>query len=294
MADILQWNCRGLKPRAENLKVLCNRTNAKVVCLQETKLGVNDLFNPGLNFEFFRSPPPSSDRAKGGAAIMVRKNVQHSVVNINSSLQAVAVRVLFDKYITICSLYLPPDLELNLIELQNLVTQLPSPFLILGDFNAHNTMWGGTTLDVKGEIIEDLVNSNPISILNDGSFTYHNIYNNSYSAIDLSICSSSIYLDFEWSVDEFLNGSDHYPIYLKTVKNITSSSTPKWKLEQADWTKYSQYIVLNRKFESFMNHIAAKSILAISFSQVEIPIFLKLKPSLIDPQFHGGTKNVVN
>ena len=219
-------------------------------------LGTTD-FNPGLNYEIFNCPAPTGLRAHGGASIIVSKSLRHTFVNLNSSLQAVAVRVLFDKYITICSLYLPPDLELNLIELQNLITQLPSPFLILGDFNAHNTMWGGTTLDVKGEIIEDLVNSNPISILNDGSFTYHNIYNNSYSAIDLSICSSSIYLDFEWSVDEFLNGSDHYPIYLKTVKNIPSSSTPKWKLEQADWTKYSQDIVLNRKFESFENHVTA-------------------------------------
>ncbi|KJV98875.1 hypothetical protein RAMDARK_1872 [Rickettsia amblyommatis str. Darkwater] len=33
---------------------------------------------------------------------------------------------------------------MNLQELQGLVGQLPQPFLILGDFNAHHPMWGST------------------------------------------------------------------------------------------------------------------------------------------------------
>ena len=52
MHNIVQWNCRGLRKNAENLKVLINEINAKVICLQETKLGTND-FNPGLNYNFF-------------------------------------------------------------------------------------------------------------------------------------------------------------------------------------------------------------------------------------------------
>ena len=180
--------------------------------------------------------------------------MQQEVVNINTSLQAVAVRVILTKSITICSLYLPPDLTFNATDLQNLILQLPSPFLILGDFNSHNPVWGGTVLDEKGKIIEDFVNNNNISIINDGSFTYHDIFNDSYSAIDLSICSSNIYLDFTWSVDEFLNGSDHYPIHLKCVENIPFSSSPKWKFEKANWEKYSKDASLDKEFESFHDH----------------------------------------
>ena len=216
MADIIQWNCRGIRSKAENLKVLCRENNPKVICLQETKLGQND-FNAGMNYSVYKSPPLICERAKGGTAIIVSKNVQHEVVNISTSLQAVAVRVVLDKSITVCSLYLPPDLCFNTTDLQNLISQLPSPFLLLGDFNSHNPLWGGTTLDDKGDIIEDLINSNQISLFNDGSFTYHDVFNNSYSAIDLSICSSSIFLDFTWSVDEFLNGNDHFLIYLKCL-----------------------------------------------------------------------------
>ena len=51
MSEILQWNCKGLRARSENLKVLCNNINPKIICLQETKLGEQD-FNLGLNYSF--------------------------------------------------------------------------------------------------------------------------------------------------------------------------------------------------------------------------------------------------
>ena len=174
----------------------------------------NYTFNPGLDYKIFNSPPPAGERAHGGAAIIVNKSLQHSLISLNTTLQSVAVSVLFDRMITVCSLYLPPDLDFNISDIQNLIDQLPAPFLLLGDFNAHNPLWGGQILDNKGKVIEDLLDSNDITIFNDGSMTFHNIANNQFSALDLSICSSNIYLDFNWCVNDYLNGSDHYPIHL--------------------------------------------------------------------------------
>ena len=228
------------------------------MCLQETKL-VDHHFNPGFDYKFYASQPPVSDRAKGGTTILVNQCLQHSLVNINTGLQAVAVRILFNKFITVCSLYLPPDNNFSQQDLQDLIDQLPSPFLLLGDVNAHNTIWdsGINNADSKGRIIEDLLDSNPISFFNDGSPTFHNIHTGYSSAIDLSICSSSILLDFTWSVDEELNGSDHFPIYLKSVQNTPSAASPKWKVEEADWGKFSLEIKLDRDANTFNNHIDA-------------------------------------
>ena len=190
---------------------------------------------------------------------MVNQALQHSVVNLDTDLQAVAVRILFSKFITVCSLYLPPDCNFNVNDLQSLTDQLPSPFLLLGDFNAHNVLWDRSFLnaDFKGRILEDFLDANPISIFNDGSPTYHNVHSNYFSAIDLSLCSSSILLDFTWSIDEDLNGSDHFPIFLKSVQNAPSPSSPKWKVEEADWGKYSTDIKLDIDFNDFNNHIDA-------------------------------------
>ena len=81
--------------------------------------------------------------------------------------------------------------------------------------------------------------------LNDGTMTYHNLYFNSYSAIDLSICSSDIALDFNWSVIEYLNGSDHIRIHLKFARNVPTDTPSKWKPLDADWAKYKEGIKLD-------------------------------------------------
>ena len=39
--DILQWNCKGLRTRAEELIVLLRDSNPVVICLQEAKLVVH-------------------------------------------------------------------------------------------------------------------------------------------------------------------------------------------------------------------------------------------------------------
>ena len=65
------------------------------------------------------------------------------------------------------------------------------------------------------------------------------------------------FLDFSWTVNEYLNGSDHYPIHLKYVRNISTECPPKWKTEEADWHKFEQGTIIDREFESFDSHIEA-------------------------------------
>ena len=80
-----------------------------------------------------------------------------------------------------------------------------------------------------------------------------------------SISSSSIHLDFHWSVNDYLNGSDHFPIHLRYAQNVPSESPPKWKVEEAaDWVKFSDGINLVWDFESFDSHLDAYDYLAES------------------------------
>ena len=188
---------------------------------------------------------------------MVHKSLQYSPLPVVIDLQAVALTVVLDKQITICSIYLPPRAAFTNADIQSLLDQLPSPFLLLGDFNAHNPLWGGDILDSEGKVIEDIINNNNVVLLNDGTMTYHNLYFNSFSAIDLSICSSDIARDFNWSVNEYLNDSDHFPSHLKFVRNVPTETPPKWKPLDADWAKYKEGIKLERSFESFGCHLEA-------------------------------------
>ena len=172
--SFLQWNCKGLRSRSEQFKVLLHDCNPGVVCLQETQLG-NEVYNPGLNYAMYTSVPPPGNRAHGGAAIIVKKSLQHSPITLNTMLQAVAVTVILRKPITVCSLYLPPGCGFDKGDIELLISQLPSPFFILGDFSAHNPLWGGNILDNAGKVIDDIIQNNNITLYNDGSMTYHNI-----------------------------------------------------------------------------------------------------------------------
>ena len=126
----------------------------------------------------------------------------------------------------------------NSTDLENLIAQLPPPILLLGDFNAHSTLWGCCKTDLRGKMIEDLLLKHNLSILNDGSNTYLHPATGSSSAIDLSIASPSLYLDFSWEVATDLHGSDHFPICIHSYTTAPPVTNGTWKLSKADWTTF--------------------------------------------------------
>ena len=97
MSDILQWNCKGLRICTEELKVLIHDFNPGIICLQETMLG-HSIFNPGLNYNVFNSPPPAGECAHGGASIIIPNSLQHSPIPLDTPLQAVALSSAANKW----------------------------------------------------------------------------------------------------------------------------------------------------------------------------------------------------
>ncbi|KAJ8043222.1 hypothetical protein HOLleu_10217 [Holothuria leucospilota] len=83
---------------------------------------------------------PIDNRAIGGSSILVKNTVPHSTIHLNTTMQAVAIRATLHRTITVCSVYIPPRYSLKRDDLDILVNQLPTPFLLLGDFNAHSNM----------------------------------------------------------------------------------------------------------------------------------------------------------
>ena len=90
--------------------------------------------------------------------------------------------------------------------------------MLLGDFNGHNVLWGSNDNDRRGDLIEDFITKNDICLMNDKSNTFLDSGKGSLSALDLSLCHPSLYLDFDWSVCEDQHGSDHFPIVIEVLK----------------------------------------------------------------------------
>ena len=123
----------------------------------------------------------------------------------------------------------------------------------MGDFNAHNPMWGSTLLNDKGKKVEDLLNQEGLCIFNDGADTYLHPGNGSYSAIDLTICDPSLLLDFSWRVHDDLCGSDHFPIIIENLFPSSSKRPSRWKFDKANWPLFEQLCFNELRTEIFEN-----------------------------------------
>ncbi|GFR30046.1 putative RNA-directed DNA polymerase from transposon X-element [Trichonephila clavata] len=179
-------------------------------------------------------------RASGGVVLLINHATPFSPVLIRTSLQAVVMQVSIFSTVAICNVYLPPKAPLNFRELQELIDQLPSPFILLGDFNAHHLLWGCQDANSRGKIVEKLFTELYFTLLNDGSNNYFHSPTQSFSAIDLSICSPSLLLDLTWSVLGNPLGSHHFPVVISYATPIVCATLrqPQWKSDQADWETF--------------------------------------------------------
>ena len=191
--NIIQWNCRGLKTKLDEISLLLSIYKPSVFCLQETFLKPED--NITLKgFNIYNYIHSDCQRPSGGSSILVKSSCPQRNIVLTTELQATAVSVTLDKEITICSIYIPPSFSLKTEHLDSLLKQLPSPYLLVGDFNGHNILWGNKENNSRGELIENFITNNDICLMNDKSNTYMHDPTGSFFSIDLSLCHPSLFL----------------------------------------------------------------------------------------------------
>ena len=151
-----------------------------------------------------------------------------------------AVKVTVHKTITLCSVYLPPrnNFNFNPKDLQDVIDQLPSPFILMGDFNGHHTLWGCEDVNNRGQQLEDLIIKNDLILFNDKSHTYFHSASGTLTSIDLTLCSPSHFLDFSWKVGHDTCGSDHFPHLAGERWTPCLERVQRWKLAKANWDQF--------------------------------------------------------
>ena len=239
MTSILQWNLRGLRTSFQDLQAVLGQRCPMAVCLQETKLHP-DAQCSFKGYSVYRKDVPVTTVAHGGVLLAVHRSTPCTEVKLRSPLQAVAARVLLDRrQVTICSIYLPPGVALPRLELRQLAAELPPPFLLLGDFNAHNTLWGCHDTDTRGRVLERFLQEELLSIFNTGTRTHFTMPSGATSALDLSLASPQLMPLFTWHVAEDPMGSDHFPVWLAYQDTTLLGARPKrWNLRKADWDEF--------------------------------------------------------
>ncbi|GFW34518.1 RNA-directed DNA polymerase from mobile element jockey [Trichonephila clavipes] len=247
----------------------------------------------------------------GGVCIFTSLDVPSSALPLHTSLQAVAVRIHSTSLITVCCLYLPPNTVIHQHDLNNLVDQLPAPFIILGDFNGHSTLWGSAKTNPRGRQIEQVLSDHCLCLLNHEEPTYFHEPTRSFHTIDLTICSPSLLPHLKAAVAEwyryrtvacFVTGSspvplktrrvgqrctlnlsraetssrcDHFPVILSHDSDPGGKTfPPTYSYRRADWALFTQLAVITDamvKTESVNTAVQEVTNVLIAAADLSIP-----------------------
>jgi hypothetical protein len=121
-----------------------------------------------------------------------------------------------------------------------LISQLPPPLILLGDFNAKNILWGAAITDERGRLISDVCAGFDMILLSSGARTHLCLMSWTLSALDLTFCSLGLAVHLEWSILADLHGSDHYALNLHAATRFPILSRhPNWIIRHADWESFS-------------------------------------------------------
>ena len=233
---IIQWNIRGYRAKYPELLSLMQSHNPSVVCLQEAMLG--DRVPRAPNGYSLQSYSSTNAAVPGdGLVFLFRLDVPYLRIPLNTTLQAFAFRTGTNPQLVICNLYISPNAAFNANQLEALVNQLDSPFIVLGDFNAKSRIWGSETENSRGQLIEDYLERNEVCIMNNGLPTRFDTYSGNTSALDLTLCSPQLQARFDWTTEDETHGSDHFPIIIST-ENAPSHKRPTFIEKKADWTEF--------------------------------------------------------
>jgi len=242
---ILQWNARGLRGNKDQLKnyILRTHTPPDVICVEETFLKYQ-IQSPKLDgYNIIRKDCSSNER--GGLAIYIKVGLNFNVLDVaeipNIEIQGVEINTL-NGHLKIFNSYITPSYKFKKEDIQGIFPHKRS--IVVGDFNAHNKLWGCSETNNRGIIIEEILTENNLIVLNTGQSTHiTSNQSNTHSVIDLSISSQDVALNARHYVTNSNMGSDHYATMTIVNEEVIledNLSMHLWKLKKADWKKYKE------------------------------------------------------
>ena len=237
LLTILSWNSNSIRAHGEELEkfVINLYPQPDLICLQETFLkstipytvqGYNIVRNDRI------------DRNCGGVAKLIKEGISYAELESRrGNIEYITVEISTpNKKLRISNIYCPPEKTHKVHELQRFLTD--RNVLLVGDFNAHHSIFGSGSTNARGRILENLI-TYEFTVLNTGANTYVN-HSGEESPLDLAIASKSLATICNWEVIRDPLGSDHFPTLTKVGESAISedNTEPKWAYKRADWVRF--------------------------------------------------------
>ena len=142
-----------MKPNLNELLLLIGNLYPTVICLQETFLKEKN--NVTIhNFTSYNYVNNNTERASGSTSILIHNKIPQCRIQLDTNLQAAAASATLHCTVTICSIYISPHNQIIDTKLDQLLKQLPRPFILMGDFSSHNIICGCKETNKNGKILE--------------------------------------------------------------------------------------------------------------------------------------------
>ena len=166
----MSWNIRSMSRNSDDLKTLITCHNP-IAALQEIMTVPNLNSSPFNNYtwHFFQTPT----NMHPSVGISIQKHIPSNPINISTNIPAIAVKISSPIESTIVSLYLSPSLHPSIFaqEMETLLPQLPSPAIILGDFNARQSTWENPGPNTRGHMLQNYFDTSSIVVIHNTTAT---------------------------------------------------------------------------------------------------------------------------
>lgn len=175
---ILQFNCRGISNKCDEILNYMHTNHIKVAAIQETKLSEKSNLTTKDGYNFVRHDRTQDEG--GGLAFIVHNSIPFQSIDLPSPrqydihLEQQAIKIKSNEsYVTLVNLYIPPRSSCAAgyrLDVSHLLQTEDS--LILGDFNAHHGLWfSAHPEDQRGEDIATQIDQSPFGVLNENTHT---------------------------------------------------------------------------------------------------------------------------
>ncbi|VDI60877.1 Hypothetical predicted protein [Mytilus galloprovincialis] len=235
--NIMHWNAEGASNKRDELQHFLHENNINICCIQETHLQEGKPFKV-RGYQVFRSD--RKERKKGGVMTLVRNNINaREIKTYMEEAEYLESKVTIGQSsYNIVNFYCPNDKKLSLDTIQT----SDSNFLMVGDFNSQSHSWGYTTIDKRGETIEDWQDEHHLILVNDPTDTptFYSRRWHTTTTPDLAFCTDDIHQNISRKVCDQLGGSDHRPVILsiRGTKTTIDAQLPRWNYKKANWGKF--------------------------------------------------------
>ena len=116
-----------------------------------------------------------------------------------------------------CSIYLPPTDLVVEENMRDLLEQLPAPMILLGNFNAHNPLWGSEKMSTRGRMLDKMPDRFNLLCNNKKVETYYRPYDGCKSTIDLTLINLTVAPEYKWR-----KKYNHFPIIIEDERKIST------------------------------------------------------------------------